>query len=183
MISNEWTYDCNNLCNACMMSHERNTGIARRSSCMVNFSTIIDWLLVKNMNAKQEIAGSSVSLEAKRREHKAAAHTGHRHTVCLPQTKSTHRAELDPHNSWHIIARALEDEAQTVIFCVAYRLPITWESAAPIFKLERGEPDGRPPTPHHVQRPALPCQSRSPTPRQTRSPWRFPGFSILLKPA
>ena len=58
MISNEWTYDCNNLCNACMMSHERNTGIARRSSCMVKFSTIIDWLLIKNMNAKQEIAGS-----------------------------------------------------------------------------------------------------------------------------
>jgi hypothetical protein len=143
MISNEWTYDCNNLCNACMMSHERNTSIARRSSCMVKFSTIIDWLLIKNTNAKQEIAGSSVSLEAKRREHKAAAHTGHRHTVCLPQTKSTHRAELDPHNSWHIIARAFEDEAQTVVFCVAYRLPVTWESAAPIFKLERGEPDGR----------------------------------------
>ena len=135
MISNEWTYDCNNLCNACMMSHERNTGIARRSSCMVKFSTIIDWLLVKNMNAKQEIAGSSVILEAKRLELNASAPTGHRDTVPLQQTKSHPRAELDPHNSWPIIAPASQGEAQTMILAPVYRLPVSWASATPIFQL------------------------------------------------
>ena len=99
------------------------------------FSTILDWLLVKNVNAKQEIAGSSVILEAKRLELNASAPTGHRDTVPLQQTKSYPRAELDPHNSWPIIAPASQGEAQTMILAPVYRLPVSWASATPIFQL------------------------------------------------
>ena len=102
---------------------------------MVKFSTILDRLLVKNVNAKQEIAGSSVILEAKRLELNASAPTGHRDTVPLQQTKSHPRAELDPHNSWPIIAPASQGEAQTMIFAPPYRLPVSWDSATPIFQL------------------------------------------------